>query len=237
MGNVVTGEALRLAAQAGAGQIANTYVTSQGALSAHNYDASVTTPYLLPFTYAYPSGSLSLLGTQNYGPFTPDIYVNRLTNNVAAVGQRFNYYNVNDFALAMPRWGFDQILKPDKTPTGNYLYSGSINDPPPWNNFEFVFGDETPTTYFDIVNNLNNRYEVMAFAAPSYSTALGATPNVLNISENLDLSTIWPVDPTGNNFTEHFYHSAEFRGDAWQEWNYWGTLLYSSQFGFDINNP
>lgn len=74
----------------------------------------------------------------------------------------------------------------------------------------------------------------MAFAAPSYSTALGATPAITNFA-NLDLTTVWPPDTTGNNFTEHFYHSAEFRGDAWQEWGYWNALLFSPQFGFNIN--
>lgn len=235
MGNVVTGTALELAAQEGMGQVANTYVASQGAISAHNYDASVTSPNLLPFTYEYPSGFLNTLGTNNYGPYAPDIYVNRLTNTVAAVGQRFNYYNTNDFALAMPRWGFDQILKPDHFVGGYYYYSGSINDPAPWNNFEFVFYSETPTTYFNIVTNLNDLYTVMSHGAPSYSTALGATPGITSFA-NMNLTTVWPPDTSGNNYTEHFYHSAEFRGDAWQEWNYWETLLYSAQFGFDINN-
>ncbi|MGH7990790.1 MAG: alpha/beta hydrolase, partial [Limisphaerales bacterium] len=238
MGNVVAGEALRLAAQSGSGQIVNTYVASQAAISAHNYDATVTTPYLLPFTYKYPSGFLSLLGTNNYGPYAPDIYVNRLTNNVVAVGKRISFYNVNDFALAMPRWGFDSILKPDHPIGGYYYYSGSISDPSPWNNFEFIFttGDPPPSpTYFDIVNSLHDRYEVMAYAAPSYSTALGATPNVLNISENLDLTTVWPPDSTGNDYTEHFWHSAEFRGDYWQEQGYWHTLLFSSTYGFNIS--
>ncbi len=44
MGNVVTGEALRLAAQSGSGQIVNTYVASQAAIPAHVYDATVTWP-------------------------------------------------------------------------------------------------------------------------------------------------------------------------------------------------
>lgn len=238
MGNDVAGEALRLAAQNGNGQIINTYVASQAAISAHNYDATVTTPYLLPFTYKYPSGPLGLLGTNNYGPYAPDIYVNRLTNNVVAVGKRINFYNQNDFALEMPRWGFDQITKPDHPVGGYYHYSGSISDPSPWNNFEFIFttGDPPPSpTYFDIVNSLHDRHEVMAYAAPSYSTALGATPNVLNISQNLDLTTVWPTDTSGHDYADHFWHSAEFRGDYWQQQGYWHTLLFSSTYGFNIS--
>jgi hypothetical protein len=239
MGNVVAGEALRLAAQNGAGQIVNTYVASQAALSAHNYDATVTTPYLLPFTYTYPTEPLeTLLGNRNYGPNAPDIYGNRLTNNIVAVGKRINFYNTNDFALAMPRWGFDQITKPDYIPPNNfYAYSGSLSDPAPWNKFvdsPIVGGDGV---LVDIVTNLNNLYTIMAYAAPSYSTALGATPNVLNVSANFNLTTVWPPDPTENNYTEHFWHSAEFRGDCWQEWNYWNTLLFSPSLGFNISAP
>jgi hypothetical protein len=48
MGNVVTGEALRLATN----RVANTYVASQGAIPAHVYDGSVTNPYLIDFTHA-----------------------------------------------------------------------------------------------------------------------------------------------------------------------------------------
>jgi hypothetical protein len=234
MGNIVAGEALRLA---GNHQVVNTYVASQGAISAHNYDATVTTPYLLPFTYKYPSGALSYLGTNNYGPHAPDIYVNRLTNNIAAVGKRINFYNENDFALAMPRWGFDQILRPDHPIGGVYYYSGSNSDPAPWNHFSYVFtiGDPPPSpTAFDIVNNLLDRYEVMAYGAPSYSTALGATPGIVTFAQNVDLTRtvnpIWPLDTSDHNYADHFWHSAEFRGDNWQEQGYWSELLGSEAF-------
>lgn len=218
----------------------NTYVASQAALSAHNYDATVTTPYLLPFQYQYPSGPLSLLTTTNYGPYAPDIYGNRLTNNAAGVGRRIGFYNVNDFALAMPRWGFDQILKPDHSVGGYYYYNGSIDDPSPWNNFEFVFDGDTPTTYFNIVTNLNDLYTVLSYAAPSYSTALGATPITTFASVNLTstVNPIWPSpDPLDNNYASHFWHSAEFRGDPAWEWGYWQTLLYSSEDGFNMSSP
>ncbi len=239
MGNIVAGEALRLAAQQGLGQLANTYVASQAALPAHDYDATVTTPYLLQFSYQYPSGPLSYLpGTLNYGPSTPNIYGDWLSTNAAAVVRRISFYNQNDFALAMPRWGFDQITKPDYIPPNNYYYyAGSVNDPPPWNHFmdsPIIGGGGT---LIDIVASLNNRYRIMAYAAESRSTALGATPNVLNVNANLDLTTVWPTDTSEHNYADHFWHSAEFRGDPWQEWNYWHTLLFSAQFGFNISNP
>jgi hypothetical protein len=77
----------------------------------------------------------------------------------------------------------------------------------------------------------------MAHAAQSWTTALGATAGVTNLV-SLGLTTIWPSpDPLGNNYASHFYHSAEFRGDSPWQWRYWNTLLFSSQFGFNIINP
>jgi len=235
MGNVVTGEALRLAAQQGLGQIVNTYVASQAAIPAHVYDASVTSPYLIDYTYfahGYPAPG---------HPLTPNIYGNRLTNTVAAVGRKVSFYNINDYALKNSAWCWDQEHKPDTfLGSGQYLYAGSTNDPPPWNHFEYdyTFGG---VRYFDIVNSVTDLYDVLAYAANPYSTALGATPGITNIV-NVNLAnasgSMWPSpDPLNNNYRAHFWHSAQFRGDCWMEWNYWNTLLFSSQSGFGINNP
>ena len=147
MGNVVAGEALRLA---GTNKVVNTYVGSQGAVTAHAYDGSITnSTYLLPFTYAYPTGPLSLLPgfLTHYGPDTPNIYTNRLAGNSAGVGRRVNFYNVNDYALAMPRWGFNQITKPDESGGQIYQYNGSTNDPPPWNHFSMSQSGHFPTIF------------------------------------------------------------------------------------------
>ncbi len=87
---------------------------------------------------------------------------------------------------------------------------------------------------FDIVNTLTNRYEVMAFAAQSWTTALGATPQgstpgvLNNVSLNVNLGRItnpriWPPDP--NNYSAHLWHSGQFRGPYWQQQGYWSELL------------
>ena len=60
--------------------------------------------------------------------------------------------------------------------------------------------------YFDIVNVLTNRYEVMGLSAESWTTALGATPGVQHVADTFIWAAyrlIWPVDTTGNN-SQHF---------------------------------
>ena len=233
MGNVVAGEALRLA---GNDQVVNTYVASQAALSAHEYDA--TTPDY-SFTRSVPLGPIMI--NYSFGPVTPDIYINWFAdNNGDGTGRVISFYNTNDYALNANGWQFDQLLKPDglvaeSDSVWNYGYSGSTNDPAPWNNF-FKTNDYTGARVnFDIVNIVTNRYEVMAYAAQSYTTALGATPNIHNVAKNVDLTDqangIWPLDPTGNDYTEHFWHSAEFRGDNVMMQGYWNYLLGAQAFG------
>jgi len=229
MGNVVAGEALRLA---GTNQIVNTYIGSQGAIPAHVYDGANTN--LIDFTHTNPKIP-GWLTRASWGPDTPNIYSNRLAGNSAAVGRRINFYNTNDFALSPDAWCFNQEWKPDTFLGGSYYYSGSTNDPSPWNHFGFIPIGSGPLS-LDIVANQQDLYEAMAYAAESRSKAYGATPNVANISQNLNLISVWPTDTSGHNYRDHFYHSAQFRGDCWQEWNYWHTLLFSTQYGFTIGN-
>jgi hypothetical protein len=232
MGNVVAGEALRLAAQNGLGQLINTYVASQAAIPAHVYDLTVTAPHLIDYT-------LVAHGIPAPGhPLTPNIYGNRLTNNIAVVGRRISFYNVNDYALKASAWCWDQEHKPDHFLNGYYHYTGSTSDPAPWNNFEFILnlGDPPPPPLnLDIVNNLDDRYNVLAYAANPYSTALGATPDVAGfVNGGIDLTDpnnhIWPSD--ANNYQAHFWHSAEFRGDNALMQSYWTELL--SFDGFNL---
>ena len=81
-GNVVVGEALRLAAQDGSGQIVNTYVASQAAVPVHCYDPAQATPadFFSPY-------SISIIGVTypltSLGPDTPNIYPGWLEANGA----------------------------------------------------------------------------------------------------------------------------------------------------------
>lgn len=223
MGNVVTGEALRLAET---NEVVNTYVASQAAVSAHTYDETI------------PNYSFTLLGI-SFGPYTPNIYGDWFAGNSGdGAGSIVSFYNTNDFALSRNHWQFDQLLKPDQDVLENgdrwyYSYDGSSSDPYPWNNF--LKEDTNSTTlYFNIVTSLGNRYEVMSYAAQAYTTALGATAGVGNLTGSIYLgrtaNPIWPTDPTGDNYTEHFWHSAEFRGDYPMMQGYWNELLSTEAF-------
>ncbi|HEX3628064.1 MAG TPA: hypothetical protein VH280_21850 [Verrucomicrobiae bacterium] len=238
MGNVVTGEALSLAAAYGEGQIVNTYVASQAAIPAHVYDASVTSPYLID--YSHSAHGIPAPGRIK----TPNIYPNRLTNNVFAVGRRISRYNINDFALSPDSWCLDQALKPDQNVAlgdGNiwdWGYNGSTNDPAPWNNFFRIYVGSQFDHSLDIVGSVDDFYEVLAYAADPYSTPLGTAP--ISTFTSVDMTDpandIWLPDTSGHNYSDHLWHSAEFRGDCWQQWGYWNSLLFSPQFGFNIGN-
>ena len=222
MGNVVAGEALRLA---GSNQVVNTYVASQAAVSAHTYDTNIAN-----YSFSYP-----LLSSQAK---TPNIYGNWFAGNYGGGARSVvDFYNTNDYALQRDVWQLNQLLKPDQFALlggthWDYTYNGPVTDPPPWNHFDKAVSLGFSIVYFDIVNVLTNRYEVMGLAAQSWTTALGATPGAQNIRRSVDLSLVWPADSVhpAHPFDEHFYHSAEFRGDYWQQQNYWLELLGANAF-------
>jgi pimeloyl-ACP methyl ester carboxylesterase len=224
MGNVVAGEALRLA---GNSRVVNTYVASQAAVSAHTYDTNIAN-----YSFNYPPWRSQAV--------TPNIYGNWLSGNYGGgAGRVVNFYNTNDYALQRSVWQLNQLLKPDQAVAMNglwdYSYLGPANDPPPWNHFEKSATLGFTIIDFDIVNVLTNRYEVMGLSAESWTTALGATPSVGNVGGNIYLGRItnpriWLPDPTGNNYAAHFWHSAEFRGDYWQLQGYWSELLGPEAF-------
>jgi len=127
MGNIAAGEALALQAErVGGAAIVNSYVASQAAVSLHCYNGTNNHPdVLLQFQYDHPSTVIPFL---LYGPSTPNIYVDWLSTNRLAASRRVNFFNTNDFALAMPLWGFNQILKPangyNGLDTKLYTYNG-----------------------------------------------------------------------------------------------------------------
>ncbi|MGH7990145.1 MAG: alpha/beta hydrolase, partial [Limisphaerales bacterium] len=227
MGNIVTGEALRKVAQQGLGQLVNTYVTTQAAVPGHCYDSTLSGSDLLDFG---PAGF--------YGPTTANIYNNWLATNSAAAGTIVNFYNTNDYALNSIHWQLDEKLKPDSVIgiAPPYGYNGSPSDDPPLQDgfyctYPPYVGPFQTVLYLGNANSVSNRYEITAFAAEPRSLAMGAI-NMAALSRSVDLETVWPPDTADPSqpFSEHFYHSAEFRGDYWQQQSYWSELLGSDAF-------
>jgi hypothetical protein len=113
-GNLVVGEALRQAAQAGLSNLVNTYAACQAAVPAESYDSNTTSSAALPFvvTNITIPGQLTAPISGNFGPNTPDIYTLWVApgNSTPAVGTKANFYNVNDWALNL--WNANEIIKP-----------------------------------------------------------------------------------------------------------------------------
>jgi len=203
MGNVVAGEALRLA---GSNQVVNTYVAMQGAISAHCYDASTASRWSI-------------------GP--PDRYAHYWTSNspcyfngIGGAGTFVNFFNTNDFALNL--WTTDQDYKPDV----GYQYSPSLDQ------FLRNVGLGSVSLYFP-----TNTYEIFAYADPSRSFALGAQANVggifqkLGVSQQINLQSVWPSDAHLNHdYSEHIWHSAQFRSDNPSRANFWKIVLGDNGF-------
>lgn len=250
MGGIVVSEALRLQSQAGGGQIINTYVPSQAALSAHTYDATLSaaagSPNALQWTYNHPSLPN---GNANYGPQTPNVYggwhgavLSGGGGSSKAVGRIKNFYNRNDWALSAPVWQFNQLTKPDwPDPNNGQPYIYAHQGGPDVALSDARFGrqlDPTVPDYLFLLDlgtpaEVRDRYEIMAFAAESRVKAFGATDNVQvgPISDAVDLQAIWGADPRGQNHRTHRWHSGQFRNYIQYQRSYWKALLGNQGFG------
>ena len=202
MGNVVAGEALRLA---GTNRIVNTYAALQGAIASHAYDSTTPTRALVTAGVNLDSG-------------TPDRYAEYYTsgapcyfNGSAGAGTYVNFFNTNDWALTT-LWEPDQNLKPDL----GYGYDGA----------NFYSGILSPTyIYFPA-----DTYTIFSYCDEARSHALGAQINVggafkSGITTNqIELDAL-PYGFGGN----HVDHSGEFRSDNARRSQFWYQILH--QFG------
>ena len=195
LGNIVAGEALRLA---GVNQIVNTYVAMQGAVSAHAYDPN-TTPYIL---------------TEDWG--APDRYAQYYTNGApcyfnasAGAGTYVNFFNVNDWALTNA-WLLFQNSKPildlnySFTPPDSYFKnSGSI---------QLFFPANTYELFDEIIQSRSYALGMQAGVKGAFQKG-GASQQV-----ELDAAPY-------NFGPQHIYHSGEFRSDNAQRWQFWNQVL------------
>jgi pimeloyl-ACP methyl ester carboxylesterase len=252
MGNVVAGEALRLAASDGGGQIVNSYVASQAAVPAHAYDPSQTIPGDY-WGWRIIYSAINILGIDwinipvKASASTPNIYPNWFEPVTASGSSIVNFYNTNDYALNLAHWQTNEALKPDgwvypvgygTTGTNPFGYSSG--------NYSVVADDfynsggnnslhlAAVSGNFAVGNttygsNLNDQYQIMAFAAQAQCAPLGDS-NVGNVTSDQSLQSLWPAtDPLGGTgtsfYAEHPWHSAEFRFDNMMQNQYWKKLL------------
>ena len=213
MGNVVVSEALR---RSQSGQVVDTYIATQAAISAHCFDA--TTP-----TMTFRNG---------YGPTTPDVYAFYWQDGVTSqphqwqgegrpsymhtnyllgkAGRYFNYYNDRDAALDWPLWQLDQQTKP------NIFYGYNDVGIPPSVGFH---RSSVPGAVW--LTFPSDRYEIFSWAAESHSYALGAqfVNGVVTASGGRN------VDLNGPPFRYRRLHSAQFADSNAERRDYWEELL------------
>ena len=205
MGNVVAGEALRLA---GGSQPVNSYIAMQGAIASHAYDPTT------------PTRSLGI-----YDSGTPNGYAQYPTNGgacyfnaSAGAGAYVNFYNTNDYALETSSFGWttDQNTKPDLGYgwDGTHFYSGVLF------HLYLLFPIDT--------------YAIFSYCDEARCHALGAQADVggqFTVARQVDLQSVFPPDTHVqkqiNNlpYSAHVWHSAEFRSDNPSRAVFWQTVL------------
>ena len=184
----------------------------QGAIPAHCYDSS-TVPQS---TYSTPD---------RYAHYYTDSSPSYFSSNAGATAY-VNFYNTSDYALRW--WNVDQGAKPD-----NGLGGIGVNYPG-----YFYSTSSGSCKIAGVQYNLSfptNTYEIVAYADPSWSYALGAQANVGGVFKpgpaykQINLPSAWPIDthPQIDNqpYSAHVWHSAQFRSDNMSRADFWSALL------------
>jgi len=242
MGNVVTGEALRLMQRAG--QSIHGYTACQAAVEAEAFDSTCATNYPLNFNYQ------SLI----YGPTTPDIYPTWLGSTGSAVSHMSRFYNENDYALSPGVYEWDQISKPDNTGIAldwNWGITGmSSSDPNQF--YSYIILPVYTHLQLGTAAAPADRYQIMAYAAEPRSRALGRFPgtdsirtspapssDVAGFSGSINVENIWPADTAGQGDHKDLqWHSAEFEFTNDQQKIFWNRMMSSFDISpHEIQNP
>jgi hypothetical protein len=172
----------------------------QGALDSHTYDPTTPTtvwPFSTPDRYShyYTDGALCYF-------------------NVSAGAETYvNFFNTNDFALSAPIWQLDQYLKPDN----GYRYV-SLTDS--WWQLGLILNTQL---FFP-----QDTYRIFSYCDQARGYALGAQRNVggaFTIARQVNLPDVWPPDSATPPYGAHIWHSAEFRSDCPQRWQFWDEVL------------
>lgn len=209
-GNVVAGEALRLAS----GQVVHTYIATQAAVPADCYQGGLPT-YL--DTHTMPNVFVKYPPTSN--PY--------LMGVSSKAGQMFSYYNVEDFALrsaALGSWEWNNAHRPDAT----YDYKGSpavydISYRPMPSRFYCVGPPSLRILAFT-----NDTYEIFSYAAQAREAALGVQSNINDFAlVNLQGGAL-------NYGRQRYSHSRQFRSNIVDEKAYWVSVCRRCGFLYRI---
>jgi hypothetical protein len=220
-GNVVTGEALKLAGPNSS--LVHTYVGTQAAVSARGYDISrPDNPLLVPrapdvFSHYWRPDLTS--HPETWPPDTASYF--HADYVMGSAGKFVNFFNQVDFALAL--FTSNQRLKPARHP--DYFYHRGIPRYPNSSGFYKYTGLFNRPV---LLNFPGDRYEIFSFAVQVDSLALGAQSNVGGVFSTTDEINLQSRYQFAGH---HRFHSGQFRSNIQSRWPYWRQLLES----FDLD--
>lgn len=197
MGNVVAGEALKLAAQ----PLVATYVAMQAAIASHDYDSSM------------PIRHIPVLADDG----TPNLHANYWTagspayfNGVSGASRYINFYLPVDAALN--QWQTDQNFKPANSI--GYMYDSALQQ----------FRREVIGEDVRILTAPTNTYELFAYCVESRCFPLGQQAQVGGV---FDSSAEVLLDPTFGFGDQMKGHSGQFRSTNMRRSAFWTQLMQS----------
>ena len=207
-GNVVAGEALRLA---GANSdVVRTYVASQAAIQADCYNTN---------NLQIQDWGSSDSGTPNICLSYPGAGGPYLGTSImqGAATKFANFYNLSDYALTgnsiafpvHPGWEADQRLKPNGS-LWVFSYSFAYTSGIGFQKFE--------NGGWQTLQLPDDRYRIFSYAAEGRSKALGTQPTGGVFTSFTNLQSLGYAD-------EHIWHSGQFRGSQAGRYQYWIKFL------------
>ncbi|MBU0673009.1 MAG: alpha/beta hydrolase [Proteobacteria bacterium] len=247
-GNVVMGEALN--GYSGVDNLADSYIATQAALSANVYDNSQYLPKAKLrfithfFKYAVDNTRISLFFLLQKAPVkTPNIYGfyhdgvppshPYFNENYTKVGNMYNFYNKNDYALRGVRFELNNAAM---KPTRIWPYLFNYSEQAGYYRFksesilsESLFDPATAIKQELDFTKKEERYQIFSYIAESRVKPLGAMAVGGGFSgKNINLKKEF-------NFTKrHYSHSRQFRSNLVTERNYWLKVMNVSGFGSSL---
>ncbi|MBU0677780.1 MAG: hypothetical protein KJ626_06655 [Verrucomicrobia bacterium] len=225
-GNVLTGEAIRLYE----GPQIRAYIATQAAMSADFYDQgpneAVDQSYwkIPPFYWFLSTPNV----IEHFGSTDTDSRPYMVTNR-SKIRRMCTYYNRDDYALRMPRWELNNVMKPDNWTPYFYSYEGS-EDQYDEDGQDHFFRGTVPVEPEEVLHMTNDRerYQIFSYCAESRVKALGQLPNSL-----FDTNGNWNLSSSSGGMgynDNHYSHSKQFRSNIVDQWAYWSRVMSDCSF-------